>query len=329
MSNGTSPFTVLISSAGRRVSLLRTFREAFEAMGVPGRVIACDLSELTSAMRVADDRFTVPRCDDPEFGPTMVELCAAEGVDLVVPTIDTELPVWANLREPLARSGTAVAVSSRATIDVAADKSLTNAHCRSAGIYVARQATPSVVSEARSQWRLPLVVKPQRGSASIGLHIVHTWAEFDWVTRDEAGQDLVVEEFLPGVEHTVDLFVDRRGEVHCPVVRRRLEVRAGEVSKARVVRDDDLASLAAKVVETLPGAYGPLNVQIMADGPDAGIVEINARFGGGYPLTWRAGGRYSEWLIREVAFGEKPPAGRPVEHGLTMLRWDEEVLLRE
>jgi carbamoyl-phosphate synthase large subunit len=154
---------------------------------------------------------------------------------------------------------------------------------------------------------------------------VRTWAEFDSVI----GDDLVVEEFLSGVEYTVDVFVDRAGEVRCPVVRRRLEVRAGEVSKARVVRDDQLASLAVKVVETLPGAYGCLNVQIISDGADAGVVEINARFGGGYPLTWRAGGRYSEWLIREIAFGEKPPAAPPVDYGLTMLRWDEEVLVRD
>lgn len=317
-------FTVLVSSAGRRVSLIRSFREAFAAIGIPGRVLACDLSELTSAMLSADAGHVVPRCDAPEFAAAVTDLCATHRIDLVVPTIDTELPAWAALREPLARSGTTVAVSSPATIALVGDKSATNAHCLTTGVRVARQATPAAVRG----WAFPLVVKPRTGSASIGMHVVRDQAEFDHVIAVEGHRDLIVEEFLPGLEYTVDLLVDRSGEVHCPVVRRRLEVRAGEVSKARVVRDDAIASLAAKVVETLPEAYGVLNVQIIADGRDAGIVEINGRFGGGYPLTWRAGGRFSEWLIREVAYGEKPPPEPIIEHGLTMLRWDEEVFAR-
>jgi carbamoyl-phosphate synthase large subunit len=323
------PFTILISSAGRRVSLLRTFRQALDAIGIPGRVIACDLTELTAAMQMADVRHVVPRCDSPGFAAAMRLLCASEQVDLVIPTIDTELPIWAQLKGELAQAGTTVAVSSPSTIAIAADKRRTNAHCLSSGIPVPRQSTPALVSDIRSQWSLPLVVKPPMGSASNGLHIVRAWDELDHIVKNESHEAVIVEEFLPGVEHTVDVYVDRSGEVHCPVVRRRLEVRAGEVSKARVVRDDGLASLATKVVETLPGAYGVLNVQIFSDGLTAGLVEINARFGGGYPLTWRAGGRYSEWLIREVAFGEKPPAAPSIQDDLTMLRWDEEVFVEQ
>jgi carbamoyl-phosphate synthase large subunit len=321
------PFTVLISSAGRRASLLRTFREALAAAGLPGRIIACDLTELTPAMQMADVSYTVPRCTDYRFADSMTEICARETVDLVIPTIDTELPVWASLAKPLKQAGTTVAVSSPAAIAIAADKRLTNSHCVSIGMPAPRQSTLAEIDRSRSSWPMPLVVKPSMGSASNGLKIVSSWTEFNVILQTHIDHDVVVEERAHGTEYTVDVYVDTAGTVHCPVVRQRLEVRAGEVSKARVVRNDLLASFAAKVVGQLPGAYGVLNVQMFFDGERATIIEINARFGGGYPLTWRAGGRYSEWLVREVAMGQKPPTETPIEYDLAMLRWDEELFV--
>jgi carbamoyl-phosphate synthase large subunit len=102
------PFTVLISSAGRRVSLLRSFRDALAAAHLPAQVIATDMTTLSSAMQVADQGFKVPRCTDPAFPAAMLQLCGRENIDLVVPTIDTELPVWARLRPQLSAAGTTV-----------------------------------------------------------------------------------------------------------------------------------------------------------------------------------------------------------------------------
>jgi carbamoyl-phosphate synthase large subunit len=317
-------FTILLSSAGRRVSLLRSLREAVAAADLDGRVIACDLNWMAPAMHVADAGFTVPACTDAAFADRVTELCRRETVDLVIPTIDTELMVWARLKPSLATAGTTVAVCDPAAIAIAADKRRTNEHCRRIGVPCPRQASLPAVRSDPAAWSLPLVVKPAAGSASVGLRHVTEWAQLDDLV--DVG-DLVVEEHASGVEHTVDVYVDRAGVVHCPVVRRRLEVRAGEVSKARVVRDGYLASLATRTVETLPGAYGPLNVQLFSDGRNAAVIEINARFGGGYPLSWRAGGRHGEWLVREVARGEAPPVDPPIEHDLTMLRWDEEIFV--
>lgn len=316
--------TVLISSAGRRVSLLRSFREAFATLGVTGRIIACDIGWTAPAMYVADDALTVPGCTDPAFAGCLTDICRRERVDLVVPTIDPELPVWAALRQPLADLGTVVAVSAPEVIDIAADKRMTNSHCRRHGLPCPRQATVAQVLGSPAAWTFPLIAKPVRGSASIGVRRLTGWPQLKAVS-DEA--DIVVETLAPGSEYTVDVYVDRAGLARAPVPRRRLEVRAGEVSKAQVVRDAMLESLAVQTVRTLPGPYGPLNVQMFFDGRTASVIEINARFGGGYPLTCRAGGRYSEWLLREVLRGEAPPADPPIADRLIMLRWDDEVFI--
>jgi carbamoyl-phosphate synthase large subunit len=317
-------FTVLLSSAGRRVSLLRSLREAVTATGLPARIIACDVTWLAPAMHTADAGFVVPACTHPDFAASVTELCHNEDVNLVIPTIDTELMVWAQLKPAMAETGTTVAVSDPRTIEIAADKRKTNRHCTALGVPCPRQASLAEVRANRAAWRLPLVVKPARGSSSNGVRHVSTWEEFDQIL--DGCNDLIVEERAMGAEHTVDIYVDPNGNPHCPVVRRRLEVRSGEVSKAQVVEDSRLASLAIKTVEKLPGAYGPLNVQMFSDGHTASVVEINARFGGGYPLTWRAGGRYGEWLARE-ACGQSPSKETEIDTNLTMLRWDEEVFV--
>ncbi|MCZ6918301.1 MAG: hypothetical protein O7I93_16120, partial [Gemmatimonadetes bacterium] len=90
---------ILISSAGRRVALLRAFKEALAHLGVSGNVLAADMSRLSSAFHIADDAFVVPRCTSTEFIPTLLRACRERTIRLVIPTIDTELPVLAAHRD--------------------------------------------------------------------------------------------------------------------------------------------------------------------------------------------------------------------------------------
>jgi len=78
----------------------------------------------------------------------------------------------------------------------------------------------------------------------------------------------------------------------------------------------------------MPGAYGALNVQCFstADG-ELKVIEINARFGGGYPLAHRAGAPITRWLIEEILGREPQERFDDWEDGLTMLRYDEAVFV--
>lgn len=172
----TTP-TVLISSAGRRVELLRSFRHTLatfnpattadpvpESPGpgpVRGRVLATDCSWHASAFHDADEGFLVPRCSDPAFLPRMLALCGEQKVDLLVPTIDPELPVYAAARERFAEVGTTVAVSSPEVAAIAADKQRTHDWLTSQGFPTVRQGTPEQVLAAPGDWPFPLLLKPR------------------------------------------------------------------------------------------------------------------------------------------------------------------------
>jgi carbamoyl-phosphate synthase large subunit len=330
------PVTVLISSAGRRVELLRGFRRALEAVGAaPGRVLATDCSWYSSAFHDADEALLVPRLDDAEFAPRLLELCLKHDVDLVVPTIDTELPVWVAHRDQFAEIGTTIALSHDDVVAIAADKQGTHDWLVARGFPTVQQTTPAAGLADPDDWTFPLMVKPRFGSAGIGVGLVRDGEELALAARrgPELGE-MVVQRVAPGVEHTIDVLADRTGRCVCAVPRRRIEVRAGEVSKGMTVRSAVLEDLAARVCEALPGAYGALNVQVFVDGdvddPDnLAVVEINARYGGGFPLSLEAGADFPRWMLEELLGLPSTCSPDGWCSGLVMLRYDAAVFIDE
>jgi carbamoyl-phosphate synthase large subunit len=182
------------------------------------------------------------------------------------------------------------------------------------------------------------LTKPRFGSASEAVSLVRNTAELELlVARDEAGTrlidgrpgDMVIQTVAAGDEYTIDVFVDRSGRCLCAVPRRRLEVRAGEVSKAVTVRSEELIELAFSMVKALPGAYGALNFQVFADQAtrQLAVIEINPRFGGGFPLTHRAGADYARWLLEDVRGLPSSASADSWREGLVMLRYDAAVFV--
>jgi carbamoyl-phosphate synthase large subunit len=319
--------TVVISSIGRRNQLIECFRQAGETLGISLRVLGTDASpDSAPAAYLVDSALQVPRCDDAEFVPAMLELCRRERVTLIVPTIDPELPVYAAHRGEFERIGVHVAVSAAETVSIAADKQETNRWLRSNGFPTVAQASPEEVLQDPSAWQFPLILKPRRGSASVGVQRIASAGQLEMASRGKQG--LVVEEFAPGDEHTVNVYVNRNGRCLCAIPHRRIEVRGGEVSKAITRKHAEMMELAGQIANALPGAWGALNVQcfLAADG-GIRVTEINARFGGGYPLAQQAGANFPAWLIEEAM-------GKCIEtpldtwqDGLVMLRYDSAVFV--
>jgi len=319
-------FTVLISSAGRRVALMDAFRADLVDLGFEGRVLANDMSDLSAAWHSSDGSFSVPPCSSPDYIERMLAICAEQEVRLLIPTIDPELPVLGAHCAAFAAIGTTLHCSDVATLKIGGDKLSTHQWLLSAALPTVDQASPEAVLDAPQDWTWPLLVKPVFGSSSRGVQTVANPDELALATR---GEPYLVQTIAPGEEYTVSCYVDRSGKGRCAVPRKRLETRAGEVSKGVTFRHDGLENLALKACESLPGAWGAMNIQIFLDA-DTGamhIIELNPRFGGGFPLAWRAGARYPRWLIEEC-LGEAPSAAQDCwQDGLVMLRWDAAVFV--
>lgn len=315
---------ILFSSAGRRVGLINCFRQSASDLGEPLRVVATDLNtELSPACRSADLSIGVPPVNDPGFIDRMLEICEAEDVRIVVPTIDPELSHWARAADRFASIGTRVVISEESIVALARDKLATSRLLLENGLEAPRSGTIQEVTEDPDSWHWPLIAKPVDGSGSRG--IVHLEKPADLSQLDSSSSTLFVQELISGREYTVNMYFDRDGKFGCAVPHWRVEVRAGEVSKGITERHPELASVAERLGGVLKGASGPLCFQaiVRPDGT-AVVFEINARFGGGYPLAHQAGAPFARWLLEEVL--ERPSTVcNDWRDDLVMLRFDDAI----
>jgi carbamoyl-phosphate synthase large subunit len=239
----------------------------------------------------------------------------------VVPTTDTELEALAANRERFQKVGTRVAISSLDVVRLARSKLETARTLRKHKIPTPLTATLEEFLSAPASWRWPLILKPIAGSSSIGVHIVDSPEALRHLCIDPARY--VAQELSKGTEYTVNIYFDSTGEVRCAVPHARIETRGGEVSKGMTERHPVLMALAEQVGVVLRGqAYGALCFQaILTPQGEAMVFEINARFGGGYPLAHRAGAPFSRWLL-EDALGLPCSAHNNWQEHLVMLRYD-------
>jgi carbamoyl-phosphate synthase large subunit len=323
---GDSVFNILFTSAGRRVSLVRHFRQALDSLALQGCIVTADVQKTAPAAHVADFQEQVPPVSDPDYIRRLLEICREYDARLVVPLIDTELLVLATHKAEFEAIGATLLVASPETIEICADKRRTHAFFKKIGA-----DTPEIfdfdeiLNSPYTQY--PLLLKPAAGSSSISVTKINNERELAFF-RDYV-PDPIVQEFIAGEEYTLDVLVDFKGIVRTVVPRLRMETRAGEVSKGMTVKHRGIIAAGKKVIQSLPGAVGCITVQCFLT-PDGSIkfIEINPRFGGGFPLSYKAGADFPGWIVQMI-LGKHPRIRIDGwQDGLVMLRYDEGIFVR-
>jgi carbamoyl-phosphate synthase large subunit len=320
-----SKITILFTSAGRRVELLRAFRQAYRALDLAGDVVALDIDPLAPALQAADRPYLVPRLTALDYIPTLVETCRREQVSLVFPLIDPDIPVLAANRAALEATGARLAVVPPEAVAIAADKWLTTQFFQHLGLVTPRSWLAAHLDSQAFDY--PVFIKPRRGSAARFTFVVRNARELAFF----AGYvpDPIIQEYLPGPEITSDVICDLDGRVLAVISRQRIEVRWGEVAKGVTIYDPGITKACVKIAQALP-AVGPITVQCMMKDGVPYFTEINARLGGGAPLGVAAGADWPRWLLARSAGlpVDVPPLGS-YRTGLYMTRFDDSFFLTE
>lgn len=316
---------VLFTSAGRRVELLRAFRAAYTTLNLPGRIIALDIDPLAPALGVSDCHYLVPPSDDPDYLDAVVAVCRRERVGLIFPLIDDDIPLLARHREAIEATGAQLAVVSPEAAAITADKWLTTQFFQRLNLATPASWLPEQFDPTSAAY--PAFIKPRRGSASNNAFRVHNEREAIFF-RDYV-PDPIIQEYLPGPEITTDVICDGAGAILAIVSRQRIAVRAGEVAKGVTIHDPRILEACVSIAQALP-AVGPISVQCLLHAGLPHFTEINARFGGGLPLSIAAGVDVPLLLLARAA-------GRPValpplgayQTGLYLTRFDDSFFLME
>ena len=264
--------TVLITGVGGPAG--RAGASYFAGKGY--RVIGTDMR--AAASPATEFRF-VPAARDASFVPALLEIATQENAALVLSTVTEELPLVARMRAALRARRIALSISDPVGVDVANDKLRTAEELDRAGVPVpVTFAGATARSEVTSALGFPLLSKPRYGRGGRGV-VVHHGIE----GLASAGvEEVVWQEFLPGEEYDLNLFVERDGSVPAAVVLRKTALKDGLVGNAlgveRVERPD-VAELGMRAVRSL-GLEGPIDMDIRL-GTDGGpaVLEVNARLG--------------------------------------------------
>lgn len=316
---------ILITSAGQRVSLVKSFKKELTSFFKDGKVFTTDLDpQLAPACHISDKYFTAPRVNSDEYINHLLKICLDNDVKMIIPTIDTELSVLSLNIDNFKKNGIDIIVSDSAFVDICRDKREVNELFINHDIEIPKQFDID-------QLEFPVFVKPCDGSRSEGIFLASEPKDI----KDEHinNKKLMYMEYISDEDYdefTIDCYYDRHSNLKCVVPRKRIYVRAGEVNKG-VTKNNFIVSEFKKKLSKLEGARGCLTIQVFLHKNLDVIkgIEINPRFGGGYPLTYLSGANYTKWLIEEYLLNQEVEIFDDWEDNLLMLRYDAEVLVSD
>ena len=312
---------IIITSAGQRVALVRDFKETLVRFYAEAKVFTTDMNpELAPAAYVSDGCFEVLRVTDENYISQLLDICKKNEIGMIVPTIDTELLVLAENKKLFNDNDIIVCVSDLDFIKVCRDKRNTGDFLEKHNIRV-----PKAVDKYNPTF--PLFAKPYDGSLSTNLHYIKNAEELTQDILDDP--KLLFMEYIDKEtykEYTIDMYYGTDNCEKCIVQRERIKIRAGEINKGRTVKCP-LMDYIKERLDKIEGCIGCICIQVFFNPLTEDVVgiEINPRFGGGYPQSYAAGGNYPEMLIKEYFLGEKIAYIDDWKDNMLMLRFDDAV----
>jgi len=290
---------ILITAASRRVRLIQAFVNALKHLGMMGNVVTTDMNPFSPGLYFGKRHHIVPLTTDEQYIPIIKSICFKERIQLLIPTIDDELPLFGRHRNDFNTVGIRVAVSNEESGLVCNDKYLSACLLRKKGLPFASSWLPEDLDF--SGLKYPLFIKPRQGRGSVGAYTVRDENDLRFFLNYI--ENPVVQEYLQGKEYTIDLLADFDGRIISVVPRERMVVRAGVTDRGRTHYHPEMIDVAVRTAQVLD-IRGPANIQVKLHNGKPTIFEVNPRFSGGIPLTIAAGADFPRWLI-ELCSGKK------------------------
>lgn len=313
---------VLFSSVGRRVELVKAFREASNELKIKSKLIGVDMDELAPALNFVDKKYKVPKLSSEEFIPQIIEICKKENVAIIIPTLDTELSLYSKNKELIQNEcGAKVMVSDENVISIIRNKVKTYEFLKENNFSVPKLIKEKDVQD--KEYKFPLFIKPLDGSSSINNFKINNERELEFFK--EYVSNPMIQEFSEGQEYCVDVFCDFNGKVITVVPKIRIAHRGGEITKAKIVKDRELIEIGKKLANLLKPC-GEINFDCIKTENGVDIIEINGRFAGGSPISFKSGAN-SPKKIYQLLMNEELQYNENFEDGFIALRFDDAVYI--
>lgn len=309
---------ILFTCAGRRNYLINYFKEALQGNG---QVLAADSQLSAPALVDADVAIQVPSIYSKDYIEKLKELVRSHNINAIISLNDLELPILAKHRDEIEQLGAKVIISSPRVIDIAFDKWKTFNFFKEIGVDTPKTyitLSDAQNSLAKGELEFPLVIKPRWGSASIAIDIVENEEELQLayqlqrlkiqksILKDASSEDIeksiLIQEKINGDEYGIDILNDFEGKHYGSFIRKKMSMRSGETDKAISVINGKFSKIAKTIAEHTKH-IGNMDCDFFVSNDKVYYLEMNPRFGGGYPFSHEAGintpAIYLSWLNGE------------------------------
>lgn len=315
---------ILVTSVGRRVEIIKYFKKALNTVG--GLVITTDCDKNAPALYVADDRVITPRIDDSTYIVKLLDICKVYNITAIVSLIDPELEILSLNKEKFANQGIQLILSPTEMIQYSFDKQetynyLSNLDLPCVPTYSDGYKVQRLIES--NELSLPIIAKPKKGSASIGIEIIDNLTQLQNVISRVEIDDLILQPFYKEKEYGIDVYIDMiNGSLVDVFIKEKLYMRSGETDKSKSINNIKILDLIREFVSKT-NFVGPIDIDCFEYKGEYFISEINPRFGGGYPHAYHAGCDFMEYIVKNIK-GEVNPGFNSVTYnsGSVMMKYD-------
>lgn len=289
---------ILITSIGKRVQLIKHLKENFKIIGVD----AC--SENAAKEFVSIFRVISKINDEERYINDLITICKKEKVTAIIPLYEEEFPILIENKNKFEDMDVTLILSDEEIINICKSKTMTFNYFKDRNLkvpYIYKSSEIDEIIENKDKSKMPLIIKPDCGMGSNDVFKVKNINELEFFRKYV--KNSIVQQFIKGDEYTVDVLTDFEGNPIYIIPRLRIDVRAGEVIKSKTVNNKEIIEETKKVISYLNEknkiCRGPLTIQFIIDEKKIiYLLEINPRFGGGVPLSFKSGADYGKSIFK-------------------------------
>lgn len=294
------PINVLMTGAGAPggPGIIKALRQG------PINLFTGDCNPVASG-RFLNEQFTLlPAASNEDFIPFVLDFCLRNKIQVVFPLVTLELFKFAEQKQEFSKHGINVIVSDFESLSIANNKGQLYTHLQQNGIPVPAFQIVSTVNEltkaaeALGYPQKPVCIKPTVSNGSRGVRILqqevdefdllfhhkpnNLYSNLEKITGILTGRSfppLLVSDYLPGEEYTVDTIV-HEGVPKLILPRVRTKMNSGISVQGTFVKQDEIIAYCDRIIRSLK-LSGPIGLQVKADASGAyQILEINPRIQG-------------------------------------------------
>lgn len=289
---------ILFCSVGRRGYIVDYFRKHLpvnsQLIGTSDRN-DCN-TEFTSGFFHCDKNYIVPSIkNEQEYINSLLDICKKEKIGMLLSFYDFDLYILSKHLHEFTSIGVNPVISSHKVNTICFDKLETFKFLKSQGFYSPWTITSEEFLETDIP-SYPVIVKPRFGFGSNAISFAHNRSEVEFFLKYYNNEEMIIQEFLGGEEYSFDILNDFHGTFITAVVKRKMKMRSGETDQGYAIKDKQLFDYAMKLGSTL-AHIGPLDVDFFMKEGQPYILELNPRFGGGYPISYLAGMDFPKLLL--------------------------------